>query len=46
MKINELKEDSFIIDWFDTFDDRKASEKTTRNYLLGMQLYTECLQSK
>ena len=44
MKIDELKKDDFIIEWLDALDANGASDKTKRNYLLGMQSYTDCVQ--
>jgi integrase len=38
MKINELREDNFIIFWLDRLN---AAKNTERNYLIGMQFYTE-----
>lgn len=43
-KIDELKKDDFIIDWLDTLEANEASDKTIRNYLLGMQAYTDCVK--
>jgi integrase len=41
-KIDKLKTDKFIIDWLDALAANDASDKTIRNYLLGMQAYTDC----
>jgi hypothetical protein len=41
-KIEILKKDALITDWLDTLQANDASDKTIRNYLLGMQAYTEC----
>jgi hypothetical protein len=37
MKIDELRKDDFIIEWLDALEANEASDKTKRNYLLGMQ---------
>lgn len=38
MKVNELKDETLILDWFDTIN---ASDNTKRNYLTAMQFFTE-----
>ena len=44
MKIDDLKKDDFIIEWIDALEANDASDNTIRNYLFGMQFYTECTQ--
>ena len=44
MKIDDLKKDYFIIEWIDALEANDASDNTIRNYLFGMQFYTECTQ--
>ena|SRR5665647_1192724 len=41
MKVNELKEDTFIIEWLEALN---ATDNTERNYLQGMQFYTEWIK--
>ena len=43
-KIDELMKDEFVIEWLDALTANDASDKTIRNYLAGLQFYTECLQ--
>jgi hypothetical protein len=44
MKVDDLKKDDFIIEWLDVLGANEASDKTKRNYLLGMQAYTDYVQ--
>jgi integrase len=38
MKMRELLEDSFIVEWFDTIN---SSDRTQKHYLSAMQIYTK-----
>lgn len=41
MKVNELKEDTYIKEWLEALN---ATDNTERNYLQGMQFFTECVK--